>query len=76
MASEHAKALEAARKTLVKHRRRVAGNLVSHKGASQSAREADEFTDLQAATEAIDRGIEDEEEQEAHRQAAARPRPE
>jgi hypothetical protein len=56
----HIKTLQAAREVLVKHRRRVAGNLAGDKGVSQTGREADEFTDLQAAIEAIDRAIEDE----------------
>jgi len=58
MATDHVQKLEHARKTLIDRRRALAGSLANAKEQIES--EADRLLKIQAAIEAIDRGIEDE----------------
>jgi hypothetical protein len=57
----HVKTLELARGRLVAHRRRMAGNLADDKVGGAWKAEALELVEVQAAIEAIDQAIADEE---------------
>jgi hypothetical protein len=59
--TDHVETLQAARTRLVGRRRRAAANLADEKLAAQVEDEASKLRELQAAIEAIDSAIEDEE---------------
>ena len=77
---DHVKTLRAAREHLVARRRLIASNLAEARVAGQVEQQIADFTETQAAIEAIDEAIGDEKEREDEelqaRSEANRPLPE